>query len=435
MTYRTKFFLFLVFIHLVEVALAILVLYKNTIWFIAAEALIVFSLGFSVYFFIAFSKPLKLIHSGIESIKDKDFSMRLVKVGQPELDNLIEVYNQMIDRLRYERTLQQEQHYFLEKLLLASPSGIIILDPDEKIKMMNPAAETFTGLRFSDVRNLPLITFNNNLLVKELLGVGTNETQTVLVSGLLKYKVHRSYFVNQGFRNQFLIIEELSNEIYKIERAAYEKVIRTISHEFNNSIGPINSVLDSLKTHIIKSAPDQQPDFENAIEVAIQRNFALNDFIRRYAQLFKLPPPIRENCNVNELLLRLEKIFHHEMHRNEVTLTLRLSSDPLIWQVDINQFELVISNILKNAIEAAGRGGDISVCTATRPDVLSIYNTGEPIPTEIQKQLFTPFFTTKKTGQGIGLTLVREILQNHHLKFSLENNGDGRTCFRIGTES
>ncbi len=435
MTYRTKFFLFLVIIHLIEAALAILVLYKNTAWFIAAEALIVFSLGFSVYFFVAFSKPLKLIHSGIESIKDKDFSMRLVKVGQPELDNLIEVYNQMIDRLRYERTLQQEQHYFLEKLLLASPSGIIILDPDEKIKMMNPAAETFTGLKFSDVKDFPLISFNNNLLIKEFLGVGTNETQTVLVSGLLKYKVHRSYFVNQGFRNQFLVIEELSNEIYRIERAAYEKVIRTISHEFNNSIGPINSVLDSLKTHIIKSAPDQQPDFENAIEVAIQRNFALNDFIKRYAQLFKLPPPIKEKCNINELLLRMEKIFHYEMHQNEITLTLQLSSDPLVWQVDINQFELVISNILKNAVEAAGTKGEISISTTTHPDGLSIYNSGEPIPAEIQKQLFTPFFTTKKTGQGIGLTLVREILQNHHLKFSLKNNGDGRTCFWIGTGS
>jgi nitrogen fixation/metabolism regulation signal transduction histidine kinase len=420
-----------VFIHLVEVALAVLVLYKNNLWFIAAEALIVISLGFSVYFFVAFSKPLKLINSGIESIQDKDFSMRLVKVGQPELDSLIEVYNQMIDRLRHERTLQQEQHYFLEKLLLASPSGILILDPGGKIKMMNPAAEVFTGLKFSEVKDIPLAAFESKPLIKELLKIGINETQTVPVSGLLKYKVHRSYFINQGFRNQFLVIEELSNEIYKIERSAYEKVIRTISHEFNNSIGPINSVLGSLKTHIMKSEPDQQPDFENAIEVVIQRNYSLNDFIRRYAQLFKLPPPIREKCNINELVLRLEKIFHHEMRQHEITFTLELSSDPLVWQVDINQFELVVSNILKNAIEATGKGGEISVSTATHPDGLYIYNTGEPIPSEVQKQLFTPFFTTKKTGQGIGLTLVREILQNHQLRFSLESQPDGRTYFWI----
>lgn len=434
MTYRTKFFLFLVFIHLVEVALAIIVLYKNDLWFIAAEALIVISLSFSVYFFVAFSKPLKLINSGIESIQDKDFSMRLVKVGQPELDSLIEVYNHMIDKLRHERTLQQEQHYFLEKLLQASPSGILILDPDGKIKMMNPAAEAFTGINFNHVKNIQLKALENVALVKELLKIGANQTQTVTVSGLLKYKVHSSYFINQGFRNQFLVIEELSNEVYKIERSAYEKVIRTISHEFNNSIGPINSVLGSLKTHIMKSEPDQQPDFENAIEVAIQRNYSLNDFIRRYAQLFKLPPPILEKCNINELVLRLEKIFHHEMRQNCIKFTLLLSPDPLIWQADINQFELVISNILKNAIEATGKGGEISICTSIHPDSLSIYNTGEPIPAEIQKQLFTPFFTTKKTGQGIGLTLVREILQNHRLRFSLESSNEGRTCFWIGAE-
>ncbi|HEX3006716.1 MAG TPA: PAS domain-containing protein, partial [Bacteroidales bacterium] len=156
MTYRIKFLIFLVLIHLFEIALAIFVLRTNKPWFVAAEVLILASIAFSVYFFVSFSKPLKLINSGIESIRDKDFSMRLVKVGQNELDKLIEVYNQMIDRLRYERTLQQERNYFLERLLAASPSGIIILDPDGKVKMINPAAEHFTGLKLSDVKEISL---------------------------------------------------------------------------------------------------------------------------------------------------------------------------------------------------------------------------------------------------------------------------------------
>jgi nitrogen fixation/metabolism regulation signal transduction histidine kinase len=431
MTYRIKFLIFLVLIHFFEIALAIFVLRTNKPWFVAAEVLILVSIGFSVYFFVSFSKPLKLINSGIESIKDKDFSMRLVKVGQEELDQLIEVYNHMIDRLRYERTLQQEQNYFLERLLTASPSGIIILDPDGKVKMMNPAAESFTGLKLSDVKDALLISFSHNPIVKELACIPVNETRTVLVSGLLKYKVHCSYFMNQGFRNQFLVIEELSNEIYKIERSAYEKVIRTISHEFNNSIGPINSILGSLKTHITNSEPEQQSDYESAIDVAIQRNYALNDFIKRYAQIFKLPIPIKESCNINDLITRLEKIFHYEIQRNEISVSLNLTNNPLIWNVDVNQFELVISNVIKNAIEATGRGGAIKICTSADPASMSVFNTGQPIPDEVQKQLFTPFFTTKKTGQGIGLTLVREILQSHDMKFALQSLPDGLTRFTI----
>lgn len=431
MTYRIKFLIFLVLIHIFEIALAILVLRTNKPWFVAAEVLILASVAFSVYFFVSFSKPLKLINSGIESIRDKDFSMRLVKVGQNELDKLIEVYNQMIDRLRYERTLQQEQNYFLERLLAASPSGIIILDPDGKVKMINPAAENFIGLKLSDVKEISLASFSNNPIVKELVRIPVNETRTVLVSGLLKYKVHCSYFMNQGFRNQFLVIEELSNEIYKIERSAYEKVIRTISHEFNNSIGPINSILGSLKTHIINSGTEQQSDYESAIDVAIQRNYALNDFIRRYAQIFKLPIPIKEPCNINDLITRLEKIFHYEIERNEINVSLHLTNTPLIWNVDVNQLELVISNVIKNAIEATGRGGAIKICTSADPASMSVFNTGQPIPDEVQKQLFTPFFTTKKTGQGIGLTLVREILQNHDMKFSLRSLPEGLTRFTI----
>ncbi|NJK94073.1 MAG: HAMP domain-containing protein [Bacteroidales bacterium] len=100
MTFRIKFLLFLIGLHLVQFALAGIVLFHNKIWFIAAEAILLLSLILSVYFYRIFSKPLKLLYSGIESIKDKDFSIRLVKVGQPELDNLIEVYNHMIDKLR-----------------------------------------------------------------------------------------------------------------------------------------------------------------------------------------------------------------------------------------------------------------------------------------------------------------------------------------------
>lgn len=417
--------------HVIEIALAVFVLRTNKPWFLAAEALLMVSLALSIYFFLSFSKPLQLVNSGIASIKDKDFSMRLVKVGQPELDNLIEVYNQMIDRLRHERTLQQEQHYFLEKLLLASPSGVIILDPDEKIKMMNPASEVFTGLKFEKCKNQPLSLYEENPLVKGLKNLTLNETTTLILSGLQKYKVHKSFFVNQGFRNQFLVIEELSREIYAIERSAYEKVIRTISHEFNNSIGPINSILGTLQSFVRKSGSEFRDDFDSAIDVAIQRNNSLNEFIKRYAQIFKLPEPIIEVCNIQQLLLRLEKIFYYELSQKNISLSIKTSPQPLMWKVDINQFELVISNILKNAIDAIGSGGEVRIEVTHSPGCITIFDNGEPIPANVKTQLFTPFFTTKKTGQGIGLTLIREILHNHGFKFSLEGMPDGTKKFTI----
>jgi two-component system, NtrC family, nitrogen regulation sensor histidine kinase NtrY len=431
MTFRTKFIIFLIFLHLVEFALAGIILHSSKYWFIASESVILISLIASVYFFRAFSKPLQLLNSGIESLRDKDFSMRLVKVGQPELDSLIEVYNQMIDQLRNERTMQQEQHFFLEKLVQASPAGIIIIDPDEKVKMINPIAETFTGLCWEVIRNKRLPEITNNFYASEIRKLPLNETTTVSESGLQKFRIHKSSFVNQGFRNHFVVIEELTREYYQIERSAYEKVIRTISHEFNNSIGPINSILDSLNKHLLKVNAEENSDFEDAIRIAIDRNNALNEFIKRYARLFKLPQPIKEECNIYELLERIEKVFHFKLKQRNINLSIYSPETPLIRPLDVNQFELVFTNILQNAMDAIGADGGIEIETRLSPAKVLVRNNGEPISPEIQQQLFTPFFTTKKSGQGIGLTLIREILQNHNCTFSLQSLANGITEFTI----
>ena len=410
--------------------IAIFVLKTNKPWFIASEAIILASLIGSVYFWISFTKPLNLIHSGIESLKDKDFSMRLIQVGQPELDNLIDIYNHMIDRLRYERTLQQEQHFFLDRLILASPAGIIILDYDEKISMMNPSAERYLGCIHEDVKGT-LLSSTPSPLALELSTIAFNETKVIQLSGLKKYKVHKSYFTNRGFRNPFLVIEELTDEIYRAELAAYEKVIRIISHEFNNSVGPINSILSSLKFYTRQLFPNDQNEYENVINVAIDRNNILNGFVKRYAEIFKLPPPIKELCNVNDVVYRMNQLFYHELKQRNIQTSLNLSQYAIMVNIDINQFEQVISNILKNAMEALNNNGKIEIITTLSPSKLIIRNNGQPIGAEIQKKLFSPFFSTKKNGQGVGLTLIREILNNHNFTFSLETTSESLTEFHI----
>jgi nitrogen fixation/metabolism regulation signal transduction histidine kinase len=356
--------------------------------------------------------------------------MRLVNVGQPELDSLIDIYNQMIDKLRQERTLQQEQHFFLDKLILASPAGVIILDYDEKINMINPTAEGYIGCRQDEMKGLPLASIPSPLS-RELSEILIGETRVIQLSGLKKFKVHKSYFTNRGFRNIFLVIEELTDEIYSAEHAAYEKVIRTISHEFNNSIGPINSILSSLKFYSGELTSGHRVDFENAIDVAIDRNLVLNTFVKRYAEVFKLPQPLKERCNVNDLMTRMEKIFYMELQAKNIQLKTNYTKKPLMVNLDVHQMELVVTNIVKNAIEAIENDGVITFDTNSTPARLVIQNNGTPIPTQVKKQLFSPFFSTKKTGQGIGLTLVREILNNHSFTFSLETKDDGMTEFWV----
>lgn len=285
MTYKTKFILFIILLHLCEITLGLLLFKSNRIWFIAVEVLFLLSLGFSLYFLITSTKPLQLINTGIESIKDKDFNTRLLKVGQKEIDSLIETYNKMIDTLRQERKFQHEQNIFLDRLIQASPAGIIVLDLDDRIKAMNPASEKLLKILANESIGKRLSDLNSST-IKELSEMEINETKVIQATGIDQLKVHKSYFITHGFRNLFFIIEELANEIYQAELSAYEKVIRTISHEFNNSMGPINSILNSLLFYSHQLNELEQTDYKNAIDVAIGRNIALNGFVKRYAEVF-----------------------------------------------------------------------------------------------------------------------------------------------------
>lgn len=139
MRLRTKFILVIAILHLVTLVLSFYI-FKNKILFLTAELLILVSVVFSWQLYKQLIKPLQTVVEGIEAIKDKDFNVKFLRTGTWEMDKLIDVYNEMMDHLRNERTMQEQQHFFLQKLIQTSPTGIIILDFDEKIQQVNPKA-------------------------------------------------------------------------------------------------------------------------------------------------------------------------------------------------------------------------------------------------------------------------------------------------------
>src|SRR5215216_8205799 len=141
MSLRAKIIAYLVLIHAVLAVISFLVLRENRLWLLAVEGLFVLSIILGVMLVRAFFVPLELIRTGAELIGERDFTSQFREVGQPEMDALVRIYNQMIDRLREERLKQQEQHYFLDRILTASPAGIVTLDFDGRVDSVNPAVE------------------------------------------------------------------------------------------------------------------------------------------------------------------------------------------------------------------------------------------------------------------------------------------------------
>ncbi|SDE47090.1 Histidine kinase-, DNA gyrase B-, and HSP90-like ATPase [Dyadobacter soli] len=420
---KTKYIAYITIVHLVLVLLVYKLLFENKALFIASEVFLLLSAGMSIVLYNNFMQPIQFVKSGIEAIKDKDFSIKFVPTGKGEVDVLIEVYNLMIDQLREERIKLNEQHFFLEKLIEASPISIIILDYDDRIESLNSKAKsqfeqdgTLIGKKPEET-NLPLLI--------ELAGILDGESRMIKTNGIATFKAQRSHFMDRGFRRSFLMIEELTNEILESEKNAYGKVIRMMAHEVNNTLGATDSILQTT-THLL---PDSDyRDIKDALHVASERNHQLTRFMRNFADVVRLPAPMPERSDMG-MLTRDVAVF---MQNAASVLNVKVvseSEENVFWNVDKGQMEQVLINVIKNAVEACESGQEVRIITTV--DRLVIRNNGKPIDPEVSTKLFNPFFSTKRDGQGIGLTLTREILGSHGFDFALETGPDGWTEFRI----
>ena len=490
MKIRTKFILFLLPIHLAALLLSYFLFQGKWLSFIVAEAAIIgsFLLCFSAYY--QMSQPLELLLSGIDAIKDRDFNVKFILTGKRETDRLIRVYNEMIDRLREERTLQEQQHFFLDKLIHTSPTGIIILDYDGCITELNPKAQELLHLPPDmAVRGKPLAEIPHPV-ARVAAALPSGQSRTVGIQGLETYKCLKAEFIDRGFARPFIMVEELTAEILRAEKNAYGKVIRMMAHEVNNTIGAINSILQATLSYGEQLPPEDRREFQGAQQICIDRNGRLNRFMRNFADIVRLPPPQREHYSINSLLEGVARLMRAQAAHKGITLTLDLPEPPLFASIDVQQMEQVLVNAVKNAMEAApprpspspspprpplsprssspprppeggellgegisegapsgtsplrgdrgglerglGLGGAVITLGATAQGQIFVRDNGPGIPPELEEQLFSPFFTTKKDGQGVGLTLSREILVNHGFAFSLRTGEDGWTEFRIG---
>jgi two-component system nitrogen regulation sensor histidine kinase NtrY len=427
---RSRYIASVSFIYLALAAIALAIYPVNRVLFICCEALVMVCAILTLLFFRSFIRPFRILEAGIESIIDKDFTIKFLPVGQPELDRLIDTYNRMIDQLRMERAITSEKNILLGKLIDASLSGIIMLGTDDRIEILNPVAKDILQLEAPGEQEQTIGSLPSPW--GETLGsLKENSSVLIRLEGINRYRCYRAHFYDRGIRRSFFFIEELTKELIRAEKNGYEKVIRMISHEINNSVGAVNSILDSTVGFLRQSGKHGTDDFIDALETAGERMVNLNQFTQRFSDVVKVPRPELDECDLRECLNRILIYMKGDLDERRIRVETVFSRAKPKIRFDNQQLELVLINILKNAMEAIGSGGEIRMILSASPVILTVENNGDPISPEIQLRLFEPFFTTKKDGQGIGLTLIREILINHGCRFSLKTREDGITAFMI----
>lgn len=403
--------------------------YQSLPLFLGMEGVVLLALIYLIFFYHRIIKPIYLIGSGMELLKEQDFSSRLRPVGQTDADRIVDVFNKMMGQLKNERLHLREQNHFLDLLIKASPMGVLILNLDGEVLSINAAARNMLGLASSEEAQGKRLSAITSPLAPELSLIPLHDSQTIRLSDANIYKCTHSSFVDKGFQHSFFLVESLTQEVFKAEKKAYEKVIRMISHEVNNTTAGITSTLDTLVESL--SGPEQEQETGEILRVLIERCYRLSRFVTDYADVVRIPEPQLVRVSLNDLVISSQRFMETICRNRQIRLILELSEADLQVELDPSLFEQVLLNIIKNAAESIDYDGTITIRTAVDPPSLTITDDGKGIDKETAGKLFTPFFSTKPNGQGIGLIFIREVLQKHRCTFSLHTDSAGLTHFRI----
>ncbi len=401
---------------------------KGTLVYVG-EAVVTVSLIVLVYFYRKVVQPLNSIANGMDLLREQDFSSRLAPVRQAEADRIVDMFNRMMDQLKNERLRLREQNHFLDLLINVSPMGVVILDFDGKISMLNAAAMRFLGYTVADELVGKRFQDLDAPLAGEIARLPKDTVETIRLSDAMIYRCSRLSFIDRGFAHPFVLIESLTTEVVKAEKKAYEKVIRMIAHEVNNTTAGITSTLETVG-EALKEMDDTE-DIQEVMKVCVERCYGMSRFITNFANVVKIPDPSLELVRLNDRVTACRMFMETVCRDRRITFHNELCPENPTVRIDTVLFEQVLVNIIKNAAESIGECGDIYIRTTASPVTLEIADSGKGISREVEAKLFSPFFSTKPNGQGIGLIFIREVLTKHGCTFSLRTYPDGLTRFRI----
>lgn len=357
------------------------------------------------------------VSDGIVSLKDRDFSVSITPSPHLEVEKLVESYNGLGDLLRNERQSLYQRELLLDTVIQATPLAMVLTNAFDRVVYSNLAArQTFLGgrkiegLAFADVLQAAPEPLRHAVASEsDTLFTVENDGESDI------YHLSQRTFLLNSQSHRLFLLKQLTRELSRQEVETWKKVIRVIAHELNNSLAPISSLAHSGRQLVEQSDSTQLDRVFKTIE---ERARHLHSFIDGYARFAKLPKPRLEAVDWSAFLRSMQE-----------TATFRIATEPAgrTGVFDATQMEQVLINLVKNASEAGAPIESIELHVVEHAGGwrIQVLDRGSGMTEEVLRGALLPFFSTKPSGAGLGLTICREVVEAHGGRLSLANRVDG----------
>jgi PAS domain S-box-containing protein len=366
-------------------------------------------------------RSLNLIANLLGALREGDYSIRgLSAKSGSSMSMVMREVNDLGSTLQRQRTEAVESAALLTHVMEEIGVAVFAFDPTNQLLLVNRAGEGLMGKSSDELIGCPASTFGFD---EYLTGEPRRLIDRPFGGKRGRYEVRRTVFYRDGRPHHLVVLADLSQALREQEQAAWQRIVRVLSHEINNSLTPIKSIAHSLRRIVDRANGFQRSDeVLQGLSLIEERSGALGRFLRSYAQLARLPKPNPKQVKVPELIARIADL--------EKRLPVAVHPSPDVKLVaDSDQIEQLLINVVRNAVDASlETGGKVSIGWKRFGDwfELNVEDEGKGLPDT--SNLFVPFFTTKPSGSGIGLALSRQIAEAHGGTISLENRSSGPGC-------
>ncbi|SHO62950.1 sensor histidine kinase [Algoriphagus zhangzhouensis] len=415
-------------------------------WGVFVTSLFIILVIIQIIFLLRYSESsFKKVRTFLDNIKqDKYSQVYPVKFDGTETDDLHIEFNAILAKLKEDQAEKEANYQYFRSVFKHLSIGLITFGENGEIQILNVAAKRI--LNVDELKNIGEIANVNKELHLAIQNLRTGGSELIKIAhpdGIMQLSVYVIELLMRGEKFKLVSLQNIQSELEEKEMEAWQNLVKILTHEIMNSIAPISSLAGTLKSdiehkieHNEEATEEELEDFLMGMGTIEKRSEGLINFVSDFRSLAHIPAPKFTSIRISHLFEQLETLLNHQIETGGIKLIQEIDPEELILFGDQTQIEQVMINLTQNAIQAVEESEEKIIRLRAFIDeagkiIIEVCDTGKGIEEEALSKIFIPFFTTKKKGSGIGLSLSKQIMRRHKGNIQVRSQLGEGTTFKL----